>query len=299
MSRKPIHPFIHKLAETIRLEYELEAPKWYYSIPDREDVNVLKEECNTNSVHDPNQIRLNAWLGLKGGHNLIAGYQCEFGKIICILEEADQVKEIPFDLWGRIMRCFKGKSKTKDLYRIFFIASTSLREMPDPKETFGPENINGGYSYPCRHDTILVYRAEDATRVLIHELFHASCSDDMSASVDEREAETEAWAEFFYCAFLSRGTPYILRDLVQRQSQYMSIQNKMIADHIGKKGVKEKVFPWRYTIGKQEVWERWGIFDDDSSVGPKIHVGSSMRLTLKPTKYMKAREDVTDDSNIL
>lgn len=299
MSRKPIHPFIHKLAEVVRNEYEQEAPKWFHMLPDKEDINALKSECNQHSIHDPNQIRLNAWLGLKGGRNLIAGYQCEYGKLICILEEADQIKEMPFDLWGRIMRCFKGKSKSEDPYRIFFIASSLLREMPDSKETFGPANINGGYSYPCRHDTILVYRAEDATRVLIHELFHASCSDDIDSSVDEMEAETEAWAEFFYCAFLSRGTPYILRDLVQRQSQYMSLQNKMVAEHIGNKGVKEKAFPWRYTIGKQEVWERWGIFDDDSSVGPAIKISNSMRLTLKPSKYMKIREGVSEDSIML
>jgi len=299
MPRKPIHPFIHKLAETIRLEYELEAPKWFHMLPDKEDITALKNECSIYSIHDPNQIRLNAWLGLKGGHNLVAGYQCEYGRLICILEDADQNKQIPFELWGRIMRCFHGKSKSKEAYRIYFIASTSEREMPNSGETFGPANINGGYSYPCRHDTILIYRAEDATRVLIHELFHASCSDDMDASVDIREAETEAWAEFFYCGFLSRGTPYILRDLVQRQSQYMSLQDKMIADHIGKKGVEERAFPWRYTIGKEDVWKRWGIFDDDESIGPAIKIGKSMRLTLKPTKYMKTREGVSEDSTIL
>lgn len=299
MPRIPIHPFIHKLAETIRLEYIEEAPKWFHILPDKNDINVLKNECNTYSIHDPNQIRLNSWLQLKGGHNLLAGFQCDYGKLICILEDSEQIKYIPFELWGRIMRCFMDRSKTNELYRIYFIASTTLREMPEGKNIFGPVNINGGYSYPCRHDTILLYRAEDATRVLIHELFHASCSDDMETTVDDREAETEAWAEFFYCAFLSRGTPYILRDLVQRQSQYMNIQNKMIAEHLGKKAVQERAFPWRYTIGKEDVWKRWGIYDDDTSVGPKIKVGNSMRLTLKPSKYLKAREKVNENSTML
>lgn len=299
MSRKPIHPFVHKLAESIRIEYSKDAPLWFPITPDKADVEVLKSECNSHSEHDPLELRLNAWLGLKNGYNLVGGYQCEFGKIICIFEEISQTHDIPFELWGRILRLFTEKNSVVEPYRIFFIASSSEREMPTKHQKFSPSNINGGYTFPCRKDSVVVYRAEDATRVLIHELFHAACCDNPELSVDEKEAETEAWAEFFYCGFMSRGTPYILRDLVQRQSQYMSKQNKKIAEHLGKKGVKEKQFPWRYTIGKQEVWERWGIFDDDNSVGPEIKIENSLRLTLPPSFYLKRREGVSLSSTML
>lgn len=298
MSRKPIHPFVHQLAEVIRDEYELDAPKWHQITIDKSDIETLKSECNTPSEHDPLQLRLNAWLGLKAGYNVMGGFQCEFGRILCVLEDVEQANDIPFELWGRILRCFQKRENRKEPYRIFLIASTSIRLMPESNEELGPSNINGGYTYPCSKDAIVIYRAEDATRVLLHELFHASCSDNHSLDLDEKEAETEAWAEFFYCAFLSRGIPYVLRDLVQRQSQYMSKQNKMISDYVGNK-IKKRVFPWRYTIGKQEVWERWGIFDDDDNVGPEIKVENSLRLTLPPSSYLKKREQIGSKSTML
>lgn len=299
MSRKPIHPFINKLAEVIRAEYELEAPVWFPITPDKMDIEILKSECNSYSEHDPLQLRLNSWIGLKNGQNLLGGYQCEYGKIICILEDMDQLNEIPLELWGRILRLFKEKNKVSEMYRVFLIASTSKREMPIEGQPFSPSNINGGYTYPCNKDSIVIYRAEDATRVLLHELFHAACCDNPELSLDEKEAETEAWAEFFYCAFISRGTPYILRDLVQRQSQYMSKQNALIKEHLGKKKVESHSFPWRYTIGKQEVWERWGIFDDNSNVGPIMIVGNSLRLTFPQSNYVKKREQVATTSTML
>ena len=37
-----------------------------------------------------------------------------------------------------------------------------------------------------------IYKAEDATRVLIHELMHSSCADNHENGIDIVEAETEA-----------------------------------------------------------------------------------------------------------
>jgi hypothetical protein len=79
----------------------------------------------------------------------------------------------------------------------------------------------------------------------------------------------------------------------------MSKQNALIKEYLGKKKVEEHSFPWRYTIGKQEVWERWGIFDDNSSVGPIIIVGNSLRLTFPQSNYVKRREQVATTSTML
>jgi hypothetical protein len=74
----------------------------------------------------------------------------------------------------------------------------------------------------------------------------------------------------------------------------MRQQNEKVGTLIG----KTKAFPWRYTIGKQDVWERWGIFTPNSA-GPAIRVGESLRLTLEPPVIIKEREGVTKFSDVL
>ena len=104
----------------------------------------------------------------------------------------------------------------------------------------------------------MIYRAEDATRVLIHELQHASCLDHHEDGVDLVEAETEAWAELLYVALLSQGNPAVFQKLLQKQVMWMMIQNDVIRHHIR----RPRQFPWRYTVGKEDVWRRWGLLPD-------------------------------------
>jgi hypothetical protein len=181
-------------------------------------------------------------------------------------------------------------------FKVFFLANTQLRKFPPKGTPISPENINGGYTYRCEPETILIYRAEDATRVLIHELLHACCLDRITAGIDMIEAETEAWAELIYIALLSQGKKFIFNSLLQRQSQWMRKQNERVLKYIGHH--KSRQFPWRYTIGKQEIWEKWGILKMEDTK-PDIHVSKSLRLTFPPNKLLKERFKVALDSTIL
>jgi hypothetical protein len=146
-------------------------------------------------------------------------------------------------------------------------------------------------------ETIVIYRAEDATRVLIHELQHASCLDHVEHGTDLVEAETEAWAELLYAGLLSQGKKALFHELVQKQADWMSAQNAEVKKHI-----KGRQFPWRYTVGKEEVWERWGLEAQAHSVNPTplhsvnptIH---SLRLTPPPSRQIA--QAFGTDSNIL
>jgi hypothetical protein len=137
--------------------------------------------------------------------------------------------------------------------KIFLLAHSAKRLFPQGPIT--PQNINGGYTYPCNKETIMIYRAEDATRVLIHELMHAYCLDHMDLGIDQVEAETEAWAELIYIAILSKGDPQKFKRYHQQQSDWMQRQNQRVKTYIK----DTRAFPWRYTVGKEEVWRRWGI----------------------------------------
>ena len=117
-----------------------------------------------------------------------------------------------------------------------------------------------------------MYRAEDATRVLIHELQHSCCLDHPEQGVDQVEAETEAWAELLYVALLSEGDPETFSQFLSRQSTWMVTQNDEVKKHMKSATSKgpmikgsEMEFPWRYTLGKEEVWRRWGLLSPEST----------------------------------
>jgi hypothetical protein len=123
--------------------------------------------------------------------------------------------------------------------------------------------------------------------------------------VDLVEAETEAWAELLYAAMLSQGKPMLFQLLVKRQADWMQIQNEVVRRYIH----QSQQFPWRYTVGKEDVWKRWGLIEDRErntvlqhelrrNAPPGALVPTrSLRLTPPPTADMKEAFGV--DSNVL
>ena len=224
----------------------------------------------------------------------IISRECEYGKVIAIFDNDAQYNDVPWDLWARIFRLYSHDNKQK--FRVYFLANTDLRLFPKKLDTsIKPQNINGGYTYRCNPETILVYRAEDATRVLIHELMHSCCLDNPANTVDIIEAETEAWAEYVYVGLLSRADVREFRRLLVLQSSWIKHQNQQIRKYM--KHTDSIEFPWRYTIGKEEVWKRWGILSDN--VNTNTRNISSLRLTYPPTDTIKNRFHVKSTSTIL
>jgi hypothetical protein len=198
-------------------------------------------------------------------------------------------------LWGRILRlCF-----TSQPFTIYFLASPSLRQFPSSPSSpsaIRPEHINGGYTYPCRQDTIVIYRAEDATRVLIHELQHALCLDHPERGIDQVEAETEAWAELLYTAFLAKGEFTQWKRIWSRQWRWIQAQNQQVARHM--RSPLSQEFPWRYTIGKEQVLRKWLLpVSSGSSVSSSVQ--GSLRLTAPPTKQQKQEQGIRSSSIVL
>ena len=77
---------------------------------------------------------------------------------MAVFESMDQIGDLPWDLWGRILRLFS--EPWRKSFKIFFLANKSLREFPEGDDPITPENINGGYTYRCDPETIVIYRAE-------------------------------------------------------------------------------------------------------------------------------------------
>jgi hypothetical protein len=280
--------------DIIENEFEKPPPEFtYYDMSDKE-LKFLESECNKKSEFDPLNKRKELYDKFIKNNTYNIFVECKYGKIFGIFENETQIVETPFILWMRILRIYS--EKIIKPFKVYFLAVNNLREFPEGNKPIKPENINGGYTYSCNHETIMIYRAEDATRVLIHELLHSSCTDKLDSNVDLIESETEAWAELVYIALLSQGRKFIFNDLLKRQSEWMRKQNAKVRKHMTNPESKE--FPWRYTIGKQDVWERWGILSKED-MKPYINKINTLRLTYPVDNSIKIRFGVSITSTIL
>lgn len=271
---------LHEVQRVVQEEFEWEAPVFRRAVVTADDKRFITRECATVSPFDPENRRQGMLRRITAGDGVCEKWTCRYGSVVLFLESEEQRAEIPLGLWARILRLYAIPGGA--LFRVFFMGLRHLRQFPSRHEPITAIHINGGYTYPCRHDTIVIYRAEDATRVLLHELQHSTCLDHEHDGTDHVEAETEAWAELWHVALLSQGKPQLFHRLLQLQSDWIQDQNERVRDHM--KDPYSMEFPWRYTIGKENVWRRWGILRPFRGT---VRVGRSLRLTCVPSDALQ------------
>jgi hypothetical protein len=177
---------------------------------------------------------------------------------------------IPWKLFGEIFVAF-GPPKGKDSWRIVWFAHPKQREI-GPGEVPGPEHVNGGYTYPCNNETIVIYREEEVCRVLVHELLHASCTDDHTLDIIDQEASTETWAELFLIAIQAK-TPGAAATLWAKQAKWIADQEYLLRT---RHDVNDRTsYAWRYTVARRKVLEGLGIYLPRGV----LPTSNSMRLT--------------------
>jgi hypothetical protein len=176
--------------------------------------------------------------------------------------------ELPdINLFSRILQSMG----TEQSYTIYHFLSQAKRRFPPIGQPVDREHINGGYCMACKPETIVIYRAEDAVRVLIHELQHAACCDNHQEPVPIVEAKTEAWAELIYAMFMAiihRISPMKAWSI---QSGWSASQNNKLRIHYSVLGPQS--YAWRYTVGKEDVWKSWNL-----PLGPPIANNGSLVL---------------------
>jgi len=186
--------------------------------------------------------------------------ECDLGRVI-----AFTTGKIPLEFWGRILQSF-GASHGKP-WRIVWFASEAVRCFPDAGKEMGPEHVNGGYTSPCSADGIFIYRKEEASRVLIHELMHAACLDEKGWSLPDREAMVETWAELILVALASKGDGRAAATLWAKQAQWVADSNHRAL----KNGVEDASdYAWRYLVGRHGMYKRLGVeIPEPSTPSPK------------------------------
>jgi hypothetical protein len=125
----------------------------------------------------------------------------------------------------------------------------------------------------CKANTVVIYRQEDATRVLVHELLHGCCTDSREDPVEIIEAKTEAWAEIVMAAIREGGVAGArMAGALEQQLAGSAAQNaRLVAKH-GVVGPAD--YAWRYTVGKTEALGAMGFRAGGAAAGP-----TTLRLT--------------------
>lgn len=235
--------------------------RWKRTKPTSDDISWIRAECEEVSPFDPAGLRRSMLNQLPA----LACWEDAAGNRVLALGDK------PDDAWSLTLQAF---GQNRQPFRICWLAHPALRTLPASGETVGPGHINGGYTVPCDTRRIMIYRKEEALRVLIHELLHATCTDDPRDSVPIMEAKTEAWAEVILCCILAKGELEKALRLWKIQSSWVLAQTKRLIEEHGVVG--PEVYAWRYTVGKKEYLDKWGLL---TPMKTKISVPLSTRLT--------------------
>jgi hypothetical protein len=159
-----------------------------------------------------------------------------------------------WNLWWRCVRVILTKKKR---VRILLFGHPKQRLTPLEGEPIQESHVNGGATYPCNEKTIVIYRKEEMTRVIVHELFHASCSDPYDEDTPHIEADTEAWAELVLCAMAAKGKKAPFIKYMNEQLVWSVNQAEFIRIHHNVNS--EEDYAWRYLVGRLDVWKSLGI----------------------------------------
>ena len=247
--------------------------QWSESQPSPEELAAAEREAKPGDAFDRLSLKSTIWADYKGGKaRLVCRALGGLARVIAILPEG--VAEPPWEFWGRVFQWF-GPSETKKPWLLTWFAAQAPREFPQAGQDLGPEHVNGGYTQICSTDGIFIYREEEATRVLIHEMVHASCMDEKGDqwSVPLREAMVEMWAELILIALKSRGATPAAKRLWVKQSHW-------IADTNWKAQIKhneedETDYAWRYLSGRAVMYASHGI----ELPAPRHSTVNSVRFT--------------------
>ena len=252
------------LCKNIKEIYNTKHLIWKDDILTEKDRAIIEKEANEVSPFDKLNLKKDIYDKFINGGAKVIVKKIQNARIVILTENIHIF--FPWETWGRMFQWF-GTPENANSWTIYLYASQVKRTLPIQ----GPataEHLNGGYTFPCKADSIIVYRYEEATRVMIHELLHAACTDDFTKPVEYREASTELWAELFLVALLSKGDKHIAERLWKLQDHYIQDLNHTVYHYHNTKSPRD--YGSRYTILRVGVLESLRIKLDSTYVPKRI-----------------------------
>ena len=267
--------------------------EWVRDEPTEDDLrHIQKEGKESPSIYDELDLRGQMIDELQAGRAVLKTWQGPFAKVLAVVYPDTK---IPWATFGKIFTAFGPPREGGAPWRIVGFAHPKKREFPSANaEGFQsrsnitnertsqvthvtPKHINGGYAYACAPETIVIYREEEVERVLIHELLHAACTDNMENPEWLREVLTETWAELFLVAILANGSLRKAKQLWKIQAQWIANQQHVLTTEYGV--LTPDSFPWRYTVGRAAALQNLGITLPPPSSQPRADLANSLRFT--------------------
>ncbi len=232
--------------------------KWRRCEPTSEEIAAAQKEAAGTDPFDRLKLKNTMWNDWRAGRAELRCYCLgQLARVVCFLPKGRTAPTPPFELWCRIFQWFGPPAAGGGPWRVTWFAAPTPRRFPGGGQDLGPEHVNGGYTRPCANAGIFIYRAEEVTRVLIHELLHAACLDEHGWSIPLREAMIETWAELLLVALLSSGSPAKAGRLWRVQSQWIADVNWKAAAQHGTHDISD--YAWRYLVGREQMYARLGV----------------------------------------
>jgi hypothetical protein len=246
-----IQPFLNMASSVWSMPEE----EWIDDYPNKGDIEMLANHARLTSTIDQGNFRsemYQKWKAKDASVELMVRTLTTRARVV-FLGTREQWSNIPWKFWARVFQ-----SIGHPIERVLFYADPSMRSDPPPNEALTAKAINGGYTYMGSKEVIVIYRYEEATRVLLHELLHTA-GFDAEKSVELLEAHTEAWTELFLCALLSRGKYTVFHRLWKAQVDWMTEQTESLK--VSHNINTPADYAWRYMLGKKDVLENAGFLE--------------------------------------
>ena len=261
-------PWIPMFLKVVKRDFDTVLPLVKNDTPTKEDMDWIHENANQNDPFDKLKLKKEMVDSFDKKQAVLQKRVSDLGSILVLTFEP-----IPERIWTFWWHCIRLICPSKKVRAVFYLHPKE-RDTPYKNTHIESQHMNGGSTIICNEKTVVVYRKEEATRVFIHELFHANCSDPYHLPVPFMEADTESWAEIFLCASLAKGNAKKFEKLLNEQFLYAVEQTKyLMTNH---KVLTPNDYAWRYTVGRLDVWKKLGF---QMPLSSSVKIPKTLRFT--------------------
>jgi hypothetical protein len=245
-------PWVGSFLGRVHEEYSRPPPAHKDAQVTHGDLLYIFKTASEDDPFDTNGLKKESASAIGAGRATVLKSVCALGEILVVSFKESPLKP-QWNTWWRAVRLLSPKKPV----RILIFGHPKERIAPPPPQRIEPAHVNGGMAMRCDPQTIVLYRKEEVTRVLLHELLHASCSDPYHKDTPQIEADTEAWAEMLLCAMAARGRPqgwvrHMYEQIAWAVKQASALQTVY-------RVYSPKDYAWRYLIGRLDVWRALGL----------------------------------------
>jgi hypothetical protein len=264
-------PWVRSFLDPIREDYARSPPDHTISEPTAQEIEYIVSQAKEDDPFDTLNLKKEMITAFVSKKASILKSSCTYGSIFIVSLHASPFRPT-WNTWWRAVRILNPCKQV----RIVIFGHPKERLLPPVGTPLAAEHVNGGAAFRCDPSSIVIYRKQEATRVFIHELLHATCSDPYHKDTPFIEADTEAWAEMILCAMAAQGNTAEWMRLMKQQMQWSVKQAATVK--LKYNVCSPSQYAWRYLVGRLDVWKRLGL--NVPQIPERFSAVKSLRFTV-------------------